>query len=122
MASIVNGGHLNNTIRFITTMNNNLTRFWFKLTTIMMFSYVSGKQQIGNNKNAGKYWQFRLPCGCRSMMRGRLPNRAHPGLHSEPLDAAIGRVPELRRIAPDKTHKTLTKHNFHLATMVHFDR
>ena len=81
-------------------MNNNLTRFWFKLTTIMIFSYVSGKQQIGNKTNADKYWQFRLPCGCRSMMRGRSPNRAHPGLHSEPLDAAIGRVPALRRIAP----------------------
>ncbi len=54
MAFIVDGGHPNNTIRFITTMNNNLTWFWFKLTTIMMFSYVTGKQRIGNNKNAGK--------------------------------------------------------------------
>ena len=40
-------------------------------------------------------WRFRLPCGCamRGTTRGASPDRAHPGLHSEPLDAAIGRVP-----------------------------
>ena len=29
----------------------------------------------------------------RGTTRGASPDRAHPGLHSEPLDAAIGRVP-----------------------------
>ena len=30
--------------------NTNLTQFKFKLTITMLFSYVSGQQQIGNNK------------------------------------------------------------------------
>ena len=37
-------------------------------------------------------WRFRLPCGCGGTTRGALPNRAHPGLNLEPLDAAIGQV------------------------------
>ena len=49
-ASIVDGGRPNNTNRFITNKNNNLTQFYFKLTITMFFSYVVGQQQIGNNK------------------------------------------------------------------------
>jgi len=30
--------------------NNNLTRFKFKSTITMLFSYVGGQQRIGNNK------------------------------------------------------------------------
>jgi hypothetical protein len=37
-------------------------------------------------------WQFRLPWQCNGMTRGASPDRARPGLHSKPLDAAIGRV------------------------------
>ena len=43
----------------------------------MLFSYVSGGQRIDGNKTS----------------RGASPDGAHPGLHSKPLDAAIGRVP-----------------------------
>jgi len=51
----------------------------------MLFSYVSGGQRIDGNKT------------CRRIngntTRGASPDGAHPGLHSKPLDAAIGRVP-----------------------------
>ncbi len=36
--------------------------------------------------------QFRWPWRCIGMTRGTSPDKAHPGLHSKPLDAAIGRV------------------------------
>jgi hypothetical protein len=38
-------------------------------------------------------WRFRLPYGCGGTTRVASPVRAHPWLHLEPLDAAIGRVP-----------------------------
>ena len=38
-------------------------------------------------------WQFRLPWRCSGTTWGASPNGAHPGLHSKPLDAAIGQVP-----------------------------
>ena len=38
-------------------------------------------------------WQFRLPWQCSSTTRGASAHGAHPGLHSKPLDASIGRVP-----------------------------
>ena len=36
--------------------------------------------------------RFQQPCGCGSAMRGASPDEAQPGLHSKPMDAAIGRV------------------------------
>ena len=50
MASIVNSGRPNNTIKFIRNKNNILTRFYFKLTITLLFYYVSWQQRIGNNK------------------------------------------------------------------------
>ena len=47
----------------------------------------SMRQNIQANR-----WRFRLLCGCGGTTRGRSPDGAHPGLHSKPLDAAIGRV------------------------------
>jgi len=49
---------------------------------------------VANNEtNAAKMQanqrQFRGSCGYGGAMRGALPNEAHPGLHSKPLDAAI---------------------------------
>ena len=71
---------------------------------------------LGNNEstttknNKANRWQFRLPCRCGGTMRGTSPNEAHPGLHSKPLDAAIGRVPAPYR--PDGRHgrRIRTKH------------
>jgi len=36
--------------------------------------------------------RFRQPCGCGGAMRGTLTDKAQPGLHSKPMDAAIGLV------------------------------
>ena len=38
-------------------------------------------------------WQYLWPWRCSGTTRGASPDGAHPGLHSKPLDAAIGRVP-----------------------------
>jgi hypothetical protein len=46
--------------------------------------------------------QFRWPWRCSGMIRGTSPDKAHPGLHSKPLDAAIGRVPA--PYCPDRGH------------------
>ena len=40
-----------------------------------------------------KQWKFRLPWRCSGTTRGASPDGAYPGIHSKPLDAAIGRVP-----------------------------
>jgi hypothetical protein len=62
----------------------------------MLFSYVSGQWGTTNRRQQKmqmNQWQFRLPWRCSGTTRGALPDGAHPGLHSKPLDAAIGRVP-----------------------------
>ncbi len=53
---------------------------------------------VGNNKSmatktTANRWQFWLSWRCSDTTRGASPNGAYPGLHSKPLDAAIGRVP-----------------------------
>ena len=71
------------------------------------------QQQMQANR-----WQFRLPCGCSGAMWGASPDRAHPGLHLDPLDAAMGECSH--RIAAaaafvnnfGRKHKTLTKNHF----------
>ena len=35
-------------------------------------------------------WQFRLPSKCDGLIQVTSPDGAHPGLHTKPLDAAIG--------------------------------
>ena len=51
---------------------------------------------VGNNESAT------TSNACGGAMGGTLPNGAHPGLHSKPMDAAIGRVPAPYR--PDGRH------------------
>ena len=70
----------------------------------MYFSYGYGQQQIGDNKNASKSLANLLPCGCGDTTQGASPDRANPGLHLEPLDAAIGRVPVPYRPGPGGRH------------------
>jgi hypothetical protein len=43
-------------------------------------------------KKAGKATTILIASGCGNTMWGALPNGAHQGLHSKPLDAAIGQV------------------------------
>ncbi len=73
---------------------------------------------VGNNKstatkNAGETMAISIaiemrPWRCSGTTRGALPNGAHPGLHSKPLDAAIGRVPAPYH--PGGSHGQSTKH------------
>ena len=63
--------------------------------------------------------RFRWPWRCSGTTLGAFPDGAHPGLHSKPMDAAIGRVLASHRRGgrhgrrfQKKNHKTLTKHNF----------
>ncbi len=64
------------------------------MTITWSLSTVVGDNGIDDDeKMQGKCWWFRSSCGCGSMMRGALPDEAHPGLYLKPLDAAIGRVP-----------------------------
>ena len=79
------------------------------------------KNQVVNQR------QLRLPWQCSGTMRGASPDGAHPGLHSKPLDAAIGQVPAPycpdgrhgRQIRIKHTH-TKTKQNFYLAIITLF--
>ena len=62
----------------------------------MLFSYISGQQQIGNNKKCRQIavdFDCHADAAVRCATRGALPNRAHPELHLKPLDAAIRQVP-----------------------------
>jgi hypothetical protein len=43
-------------------------------------------------KRKADFWRYWLPWWCSSSTWGASPDRAHPGLHWKPLDAAIGRV------------------------------
>jgi hypothetical protein len=61
----------------------------------MLFRYGSGQQQINSNKIQANCWQFRLPWQCSGTTQGTSPDRAHRGLHSKPLDAAIDQLPVL---------------------------
>ena len=61
----------------------------------MLFSYVGGQQRISDNKKCRQIaGYFNCHVDVAVQCRGALPGGAHPGLHSKPLDATIGRVPE----------------------------
>ncbi len=56
---------------------------------------VVANNEIDETKNAGNSTTISMAMAMQwyDATRGTLPNKAHPGLHSKPLDAAIGRVP-----------------------------
>ena len=55
---------------------------------------VMGNNELATTKNAGESLAISIAMRMqRSTTRGASPDRACLGLHSEPLDAAIGRVP-----------------------------
>jgi len=49
--------------------------------------------KLATTKMKANRWQFRLPWRCSGTTRGASPDKARPGLHWKPLDAAIERVP-----------------------------
>jgi hypothetical protein len=63
---------------------------------------VVANNEIDEAKMQANRWQFRWQWRCSGMTRGTSPDKAHPGLHSKPLDAAIGRVPA--PYCPDSSH------------------
>jgi hypothetical protein len=95
----------------------------------MLFSYVSGQQQISNNKKCRQI-AGNFDCHVDAAVR----RGAHcPIEHIQGFTRSHWMLPsgECRAVLPqrppwlmnlNKTHKTLTKHNFYLATMVHFER
>ena len=55
---------------------------------------------VGDNKSTAtkmkvNHWQIQLPWQCGGTTRGALPDREGAGLHLNPLDAAIRRVPAM---------------------------
>jgi len=56
---------------------------------------VVANNEIDETKNAGKLATISVAMAMQRYDAGRIPNGAHPGLHSKLLDAAIGRVPAL---------------------------
>jgi hypothetical protein len=54
---------------------------------------VVANNEIDETKNAGKLTTISMAMAMQHTTRGASPDGAHPGLHSKPLDAAIGRVP-----------------------------
>jgi hypothetical protein len=72
MASIVDGGRPNNTIRFIRNKKNNLTRFYFKLTITMLFSYLVGNNESATTKNAGESLAISIAMSMRRYDAGRI--------------------------------------------------
>jgi hypothetical protein len=48
-----------------------------------------GNNKLVKQKMQANSLQFRLPYGCGGTTWGASPNRAHLGLHSEPLDGGM---------------------------------
>ena len=79
--------------------NNNLTRFKFKLTITLFFSYVNGRQRIGNNKKCRRI-ACDIDCHVDAAVR-RGPHR--PIEHIQGVTQSHWMPPSgecLRRIAP----------------------
>jgi hypothetical protein len=97
-----------------------------KLT--MLCSHGSGQQQIDVKQNAGKLLAISIAMRMRRCDEGHITqwSTSRASLEST-VDAAIGEVPA--PYCPGgpwstnllKQHKTPSKHNFKLATTVHFD-
>jgi hypothetical protein len=80
---------------------------------------VVANNEIKATKNASELVAISMTMGMQRYDAGHITRWSTSRLHSKPLDAAIGRVPAPYcpggrhgwRIT-NKTHKTLTKHNF----------
>ena len=56
------------------------------MVTLLLFSLVD------NEKIHEVCWPFQCSCECSGEMRHVSTDRAQPGLHTEPLDVAIGQL------------------------------
>jgi hypothetical protein len=63
---------------------------------------VVANNEIDETKNAGKSMTILMAMAMQRYNAGASPYGAHPGLHSKPLDAAIGQVPA--PYCPDGQH------------------
>ena len=54
---------------------------------------VVGDNELTAIKNADESLAISMAMAMQRATRGASPDGAHPGLHSKPLDAAIGQVP-----------------------------
>ena len=95
----------------------------------MLFSKYVGDNEIGDDKNAGKSTTISMAMAMQRYDTGRIArcstSRASLEANGCCLQASVCAVST--RWPPwstnsNKTHKTLTKHNFYLATTVHFGR
>jgi len=72
---------------------------------------VVANNEMDETKNAGKSTMISM---AMAMQRyGTTPDGAHPGLHSKPLDAAIGRVPAPYRPNGRHGRRIRIKHTKH---------
>ena len=53
-----------------------------------------GDNEIDNDKNEGKLLAILIAMAISGTTQGASPDRARPGIHWMPLDAAIGQMPE----------------------------
>jgi len=72
-----------------------------------------GDNEIGDNKNAGKSTTISMAMAMQQYDARRSTDGAHPGLHSKPLDAAIGRVPAPYRPGGRHGRRFRIKHTTH---------
>ena len=103
-------------------MNKSASQFQFKLIITMLFSYGRGQQRINDDE---KCRQIARDFDCHGDIAQCSTSRAS-------LEATRCRHRQSAcSVSPwqlpwsmnsNKTHKTQTKHNFQLATTVHFDR
>ena len=90
---------------------------------------VVANNKIDDNKNAGKSTTISMAMAMQRYDAGRIArwNTSRASLeangcrHRASARIAWPRQPPWLTIS-NKTHKTLTKHNFYIATMVHFER
>jgi len=95
----------------------------------MLISYGSGQQRIDGNKNAGESMAISIAMVMQQYDTGRIPrwSTSRASLEATGFHHRSSACIVLPRRPPwsknsNETHKTLTKHNFELATTVHFDR
>jgi hypothetical protein len=74
---------------------------------------VVGNNKLTATKMQANQWQFRLPWQCSGTTQGASPDGTHPGLHSKPLDAAIGQVPAPYHPGGHHGQRILIKHTKH---------
>ena len=93
MASIIDGKRPYCMNRLITSNEHIGNSYLFYSDHNMVFSlWLRPTTKLTRQKMQANRQRFRWPWQCSGTTQGASPQEAHPGLHSKPLDAAIGRV------------------------------